>query len=246
MSTWVRRSAGAVAVVTAVAGLGACSDDEPGGDGETAAESSDFTAQEGAEIRDAAAAAMGELESLRVSGELTVDGEEISIDLASSRGGDCTGTIGVDGADADVLSAGGETWFRPSEEFWRAQGGAQADQIIELVAGRWVVLGEDDGFAELCDLDQLLEELLDETDEETTYETGEVSDVEGTSAVAVVSTDEDGETSTGYIAVDEPHLLVRIEKTEGEEPGTVDFSGFDEPVEAEAPAADETVDLADL
>lgn len=248
MSTWVRRAAGAAALVTATAGLTACGSDDGTADGgdATGAETSAFAEQDGAEVRDAAAAAMGGLESLRVTGELTVDGEQISIDLASSSGGDCTGTIGVDGADAEVLSAGGETWFRPSEEFWRAQGGAQADQIIELVDGRWVVLGGDEGFAELCDLDQLLEELLDEADEGTTYETGEVSDVDGVSAVAVVSTDEDGEVSTGYIAVEEPHLLLRIEKTEGEEPGTVDFSEFDEPVEVEAPAADDTVDLDNL
>ncbi len=118
-----------------------------------------------------------------------------------------------------MLSVDGQTWFRPSEEFWRASAGPQADQIIEVVDGRWVVLGEDEGFAELCDLDQLLEELLEDTDEATTYETGEVTDVDGTEAVAVVSTDEDGESSTGYIAVEEPHHLLLIERTEGDEQG---------------------------
>ena len=73
-----------------------------------------------------------------------------------------------------------------------------------------------------------------------------VTDVDGTEAVAVVSTDEDGESSTGYIAVEEPHHLLLIERTEGDEQGSVTFTDFDEPVEVEAPADDETVDLDSL
>lgn len=251
MAGWARRTAGAAALLAASAALVGCGDDgddSSTGDEQTggSASSSAFVEQEGAEIRDAAATAMGDLESLRVSGEVAVDGEEVSIEISTSRGGDCSGTVGFGGADAEVLSVDGQTWFRPSEEFWRASAGPQADQIIEVVDGRWVVLGEDEGFAELCDLDQLLEELLEDTDEATTYETGEVTDVDGTEAVAVVSTDEDGESSTGYIAVEEPHHLLLIERTEGDEQGSVTFTDFDEPVEVEAPADDETVDLDSL
>ena len=252
MAGWARRTAGAAALLAASAALVGCGDDGDGSStgaeqtGDDSAGSSAFVEQEGAEIRDAAATAMSDLESLRVSGEVTVDGEEVSIEIAASRAGDCSGTVGFGGADAEVLSVDGQTWFRPSEEFWRASAGPQADQIIEVVDGRWVVLGEDEGFAELCDLDQLLEELLEDTDEATSYETGEVSDVDGTEAVAVVSTDEDGESSTGYIAVEEPHHLLRIERTEGDEQGSVAFTDFDEPVEVEAPADDETVDLDSL
>ncbi len=244
MTSWTRRAATAAVLVTTSASLVAC-----GGDSETDAtddSSSAFAEQDGSAIRDAAGEAMGGLESLRVQGDLTVDGQEISLELAASTGGDCTGTIGIDGAEAEVLSVDGESWFRPSEEFWQAQAGSQADQIIDLVDGRWVVLGEDDGFSEFCDLDELLDELVDDSDEDTTYETGETSDVDGTSAVAVVSTDEDGEVSTGFVAVDEPHYLLRIEKTEGEDPGSVVFSGFDEEVGASAPADDEIVNLDEL
>ncbi len=90
-----------------------------------------------------------------------------------------------------------------------------------------------------------LDELV-ESDTESTYETGEQSEVDGIAVVAVESTDEDGETSTGYIAVEEPHHLVRIEKTEGEDTGTVTFTEFDEPLEVEAPADEDTVDLDSL
>ncbi|ANH37913.1 hypothetical protein I601_1477 [Nocardioides dokdonensis FR1436] len=246
MTSWTRRAATAAVLVTTSASLVACGGDSDTGAGGDSGSASAFAEQDGAAIRDAAGDAMGDLESLRVQGDLTVDGQEISLELAASTSGDCTGTIGIDGAEAEVLSVGGESWFRPSEEFWQAQAGSQADQIIDLVDGRWVVLGEDDGFSEFCDLDELLDELVDDSDEDTTYETGETSDVDGTSAVAVVSTDEDGEVSTGFVAVDEPHHLLRIEKTEGEDPGSVVFSGFDEEVGASAPADDEIVDLDEL
>ncbi len=245
MTTWTRRAATAAAVATMSASLVACGDEAEEG-GSTSPEASGFVEQEGAEIRDAAGEAMGQLESVRVRGDITMGGDEISLDLATGSEGDCTGTLTLDGAEAEVLSVGGQAWFRPSEEFWAAQAGPQADQVIELVDGRWVVLGEEDGFAEFCDLDQLLDELVEDSDTESTYETGEQSEIDGITVVAVDSTDEDGEASTGYVAVEEPHYLVRIEKTEGEDTGTVTFSEFDEPIEVEAPAEDDTVDLDSL
>lgn len=250
MAGWARRTAEVAALLAASAALVGCGDDGDGssaGDDQTgdSAGSSAFAEQEGAEIRDASGEAMGQLESVRVRGDITMGGDEISLDLATSTAGDCTGTLTLDGAEAEVLSVGGQAWFRPSEEFWTAQAGPQADQVIDLVAGRWVVLGEDDGFAEFCDLDQLLDELV-ESDTESTYETGEQSEVDGIAVVAVESTDEDGETSTGYVAVEEPHHLVRIEKTEGEDTGTVTFTEFDEPLEVEAPADEDMVDLDSL
>ena len=49
---------------------------------------------------------MGQLESARVRGDITMGGEEISLDLATSTAGDCTGTLTLDGAEAEVLSVG--------------------------------------------------------------------------------------------------------------------------------------------
>ena len=103
---------------------------------------------------------------------------------------------------------------------------------------------DDAGFGEFCQLDSLLEELVsDEGD--TTYEKGEVADVDGTQAIAVTSSSDEGD-SVGYVAVDGEHYLVKVEVTEGDEPGAITFSDFDAEVPAEAPPEADTVNLDEL
>ena len=53
--------------------------------------------------------------------------------------------------------------------------------------------------------------------------------------VKVENTDDKG-TSTGYVLVDGPHYLLKIERTEGDDPGKVEFSEFDEEFDVEAPS----------
>ena len=134
-------------------------------------------------------------------------------------------------------------WFKPDEAFWRASAGELADQIIALVGDKWVVVpASDDGFDQFCDIDDLLDELLTDDDEEPTYTKGETEEVDGDEAIAVEHKDKDG-SSTGYVLVDEPHYLVKIEKTDGEDTGSVTFSEFDAEFDVEAPADGEAIDL---
>lgn len=253
----------AAAALTTVTLLAGCSDGDPGTDGaadrsnESSADGgggeggggggggNDFTEQSGEEIAQTAKDAMAGLESVRVSGAITSDGQEISLDLAVSTAGECAGTISLGGASAELVGADGKAWFKPSNEFWQAQAGEQAQTIIDLVAGRWVVMsGDDAGFGEFCQLDSLLDELVSGEDD-STYEKGDVSDVEGSEAIAVTSTGDDG-TSVGYVQVDGEHYLVKVEVTSGDEPGAITFSDFDAEVPAEAPPAEDTVDLDEL
>ena len=63
--------------------------------------------------------------------------------------------------------------------------------------------------------------------------------------VKVEQKDDKG-TSVGYVLVDGDHYLVKIERTEGDEPGHLDFSDFNEEFDVTAPADDEVVDLSTL
>ena len=63
---------------------------------------------------------MKELESLRLKGDVTTDGQQVSMDMQMTTDGDCQGTVGLMGGEAEFLSVGGDTWFRPDEAFWRA------------------------------------------------------------------------------------------------------------------------------
>ena len=90
------------------------------------------------------------------------------------------------------------------------------------------------------------EMLTDDEDDKSTYEKKGTDELDGDDVVKVESTDPEDGSSMGYVLADGPHYLVKIERTEGEEQGSVTFSDFDEDVDVEAPADDEVVDLNSL
>ena len=49
-----------------------------------------------------------------------------------------------------------------------------------------------------------------------------------------------------WIATEGKHYILKLEVTDGEEPGTITFSEFNEDVDVEAPAEDEVIDLTSV
>jgi hypothetical protein len=226
----VARIGSAVASLSALAALTAC-----GGN--------DFADGSADEIVKAARADMGALTSVKVAGELTTGGQHIILDLQVDADGDCAGSIGVGGGAAQLLGVGGSIWMRPNEAFWRSFARGSADELLAIVGDKWVALpAEEASFRQFCDLDELFDQLL--ADDGSTYHKGGIDTVKGDDVVKIVEDSGNG-TSTGYVLVDDPHYLVRIEKTEGDD-GTVTFSAFDEELEVSKPAADDVVDLDHL
>lgn len=230
----------------AALGLGAavltgCGDSDGGDNGGDGG----FEGQSADKIVAQAKSDMGDLTSVRVVGGLTSDGQKVELDMQLSTEGECTGTMGFNGGEAELLGTGGSMWMKPDEAFWKSFAGDSAPKIIAAIGDKWVVMpAGNDGAAEFCDLDELLDELIQD-DDDTTYSKKETEDVDGEKALAVESTDDDG-SSTGYVLVDEPHYLVKVEKTEGDEPGSVTFSEFDEAIDVKAPADDEVIDMNSL
>lgn len=229
----------ALAALGVTAALTGCSGDD----------GSDFAESPAEDIVAAAKADMGDLKALKVSGTVNNDGQEITIDLQVGSGGDCTGSIGVDDGTAELRGVGGDTWMRPDEAFWRSFAGDSAEQVLSLVGDKWVVIpADEESFNQFCDVNDLLDELLKDQDEEdkSTYTVTGTEDLDGDEVVLVDNEDPEDGTSTGYVLVDDPHYLVKIEKTDGEDSGTVSFSEFDEDFDVEAPAEDEVIDLNTL
>jgi predicted small secreted protein len=243
----VKTTALAATVLAAATLLTACGGDDSGSDAGSDTDAGAFTDQSAAEIAEAAKDAMSGLESFRIAGGLTTDGQEIQLDLALSTSGGCEGTISAGGGTVELLGVGDQTWYRPDDAFWQAQSGEQAQTLIDLVAGRWIEVGpgEADGFGQFCSPDELLEEMLDDDDEDT-YEKGEVSDVDGAEAIAITNTSQESGPSVGYVQVEGEHYLLKMEREGGDEPGSISFSGFDEPVEPTAPAEEDSVSLDEL
>lgn len=228
----------AIGVIGAAALLAACGDDDGGGN--------EFANQDPQEIISQAEADMKALESLRLSGDLQVDGQPTSIDMAISKGGDCAGSFSQGDATAEIISIGGQSYLKPNQAFWEQTGGPEAEMIVDMVDGRWVSMPADEAdFSEFCDLDSLLEQMGDD-DEDSDAEVLSTEELDGRDAVKMATTSDVGDPVSVWVAVDSPHVILQMEVTEGEEPGVMTFSEFDEEIDVEAPAEGEVVDLSQL
>ena len=222
------------AITTAIAAaLTGCGDDD-GGD------SSAFAEESATDIVEAAKTAMGELESVHLEGEITTDGSTITMDLSPSTSGNCEGSVSIDGGGLEVLQVDGDSWFKADAAFWQQQAPDQADQIIAAVGDKWVIDAEGQ-FTSFCDLQSFLDEIIEDDDDSDTFEKDGTDEVDGEEAVKIT-----GDDSTAYIATDEPHYILKLEGSGEEDEGAMTFSAFDEEIDVEAPAEDDTIDLAQL
>jgi hypothetical protein len=189
---------------------------------------------------------MAALRSLRVAGTVTTGGSEVSIDLRMDGDGNCAGSLGTQQGEVQLLGAAGRTYMKPDAAFWRGMTGAEADRVMQVVGDRWVVVpSSEPTFSRFCDADELIDELVSDS-RGTTYRKAGTTTIDGADVVAVATKGAGGQSSTGYVRVDAPHYLVRVEERGGTEPGTVMFSDFDVPVRTTAPPASDTIDLSRL
>jgi hypothetical protein len=205
----------------------------------------DFAEESAATILDESEKDMKALSSVTLDGELTTDGEQLSLDMAVSTEGTCEGTIGVQGGEAEIRSDGKQSWMKPDDAFWESFAGGSAAMVQQVVGDRWVVIpGDASEFAELCDLDELLSEMGG--DDEADAEAGETKEVAGQDAVEVTTETDEGDPVTIWVATEDPHHILEMEVDQGEEPGTITFSKFDDELDVQAPAEDEVIDLEQL
>lgn len=233
-------------------GLAACGeDDSKGSDStdDTSTESSQSTDYEDTpidQIGDDVEKAMDALETVHLAGNIVDDeGQKILMDVTVSRGGDCEGSLQIENVGSmEILAVEGVSYFKADDAFWKSQGGEQASVITGLIGDKWTTDSTDpEGFAELCDLDELLSDLnSDDVAGDDSKVTG-TQDVSGQEAVTISFSSDDGNQGTAYVAADDPHYFLRFDV---EEEGAMGFSRFDEPLEVEKPADSEIFDLADL
>lgn len=208
-------------------------------------EADKFKGQSAEEMAEVVKAAMNDLEGVTIDGTLTSDGQEIEIEMEIGSKGNCNGEFSTQGASAEILGVDGTTWFRPDEEFWALQAGEEAAaQIVAAVGDKWVRLAEGDtSFAEFCDIESFVDAVNEEND--NAYSKGETKEIDGEETIEIISEGDD-QTTSGFVQTGGDHYLVRIEVTEGDEPGTVDFSDFNEQPDIEAPAEDEDISMEEL
>jgi len=231
--TGIKHAVGAIGVLALLAACG-------GG--------SDFADSSATTIQKEATKDMQALEAVHMEGSVSQQDNEIGLDLSLTTEGDCTGTVSRgDSGSAQVVTLNDNSWFKPDEEFWKAQAGDAADQIISTVGDKWVQLPEGDkSFASFCDLNGLLDQIGgDQSDSES--KKGETEDVDGTETIKLTrdATQGDG-TITVWVATDDPHHILKVEQAGGESPGSFSFSEFDQDASIEAPADNEVITVEEL
>lgn len=202
---------------------------------------SDFAEEPAKDIVKAAAKDMAALESVHLDADISSGGSTVTMDLSLDTSGSCEGTVSIDGGKAEVIRIGDESWFKADDAFWETQAGDQAEQIMGIVGDKWVV-DPNDQFSSFCDLDTLLDDIGDPEGLDDVKSDG-TEDIDGDEAVKLVGEDEDGTETTAYVAVDDPHYILKIEANGDDEEGEATFSEFDEDVEVEAPADDDVIEL---
>jgi hypothetical protein len=189
----------------------------------------------GQEVGAAAADALEEAGAVHVAGTVAPEGEEGEIDL-HLQGADAVGTLTFGGQEVEFLNVGGTAYIKAPPGFWGTLG--LPEQIATQLEGQWVTVpGEAASQFQQFSLDGFVEELRNpssDLDEEVTED-----ELDGDPVV--IAEQEDGSRLT--VANDDPAYPLEI-TTEGDEAGTVTFSGFGEEEEIEAPA--DAVDLTEL
>ena len=107
------------------------------------------------------------------------------------------------------------------------------------------MLDTDSNFSQFCDLDAFFDNLFKSDESSSKYETTGTEELDGEEVVKVEQSDDDG-TSIGYVLIEGDHYLLKLERTEGDEPGRLEFSDFDEEFDVTAPADDEIIDLSTI
>ena len=189
-----------------------------------------------------ARAAAASARSVHLVGEVVTAGEGIALDVRIGEPG-AAGTVTIAGQEVELRRVGDSVYLRAAVPFWEAQGGAG---VAGLVGDRWFLVPQDEealsGFAAFTTVEGVVAELLAPQGE---VRRGEVREVAGQRAVALVTEGEQG-ASRLWVSADDD-LPLRVEAPEGgAHRGTVEFREWGEPVEVEAPPPGEVVTVEEL
>ncbi len=171
--------------------------------------------------------------SFQVSGSTMQGTTTIGVDLGLDRSGNAQGHLTINGATAELISAGGRFYLR-GKPFWAQFGGAR---FAERAGDRWVRLPANvAGFSELTKPDAFTKDLTPDGP----VILGGTATVNGHPAIILL----DGKSGDKlYVATTGKPYPLRIEPRQGSA-GTITFDRFDVPVNVTAPP--DAVDITRL
>lgn len=214
---------GLVAATFALAGCGGGSDDDV----------SNLSAKK---ILAKAKAAAKAADSMTVEGEGKSSSAKIEVDMEfTDKTGE--GSIESNGAEIELLSVAGKTYFRAGPELY-SQFGANAAKITQAIGDKWILVDASDAsfkqFADFANRDGFVDQLL--SPDSTITKTKEKK-VEGVECVGLKSSN-----GTLYVAKKDARPIM-LKAGAGTGGLTFDYDKVDAP---KAPSADEVFDLKSL
>ncbi len=236
----------ATAVATAsvsVALLTGCGGDSGGGE--------PFEGQSADDIAAKAVEATQQAKSLHMKGDVRPEnGGTVTIDVSVDQEKNCEGTIGTGEARADVRHTDATLYLRGDEQYWQnalqQQPGA-SQQMAQKLDGKWVKMpASDAATAGVCDKQGFIAAMDEDRSERQGMKRDGTTEVGGEDALKLTKKTSDGETLALYVATEGEPYILKTTTEGGKSPGSVTFSEYNEPVEAEQPPAGQTVDLKEL
>lgn len=185
-------------------------------------------------------AALKKVETVHVSGHVSAQGQDITLDLRDKAGAG-TGTIDVGGGEIDVVRTGDDIYVKGDKDALAAFGASSVQ--ASLVAGKWLhqsvsTQGSFSGLADLLDSTALFSNVTSPTGQ---LKTGTTTTVDGQKVLTIIDGTSGGN-GTLYVARTGDPLPVRVDQP-GATGGSLDFE-YGISVDVKAPSG--AVDLSKL
>jgi len=192
------------------------------------------------EVADKAFAYLKTVDRFNIKGTGSSGSESFAMDYSFTKQ-NSAGSITYQGAEIELRSVDDIVYFRPSEDFWRKQAGAQAQAVLRMLGGKWIkATSADKDFEEITSLverEKFLASFIEDSKGEP--KVGAAKTINGVECLALEDTDG---TATLYVAKADARPI-QIVSENAKQGGTLDFKyvGIEEPV---APDAKDTIDAS--
>ena len=185
-----------------------------------------------------AIAASESAHSVRVSGTVSQGTETITLNVRATNNAKGQGSIGINGAVANVIRIGSRIYFSADKAFWTENGGAAAASLFD---GKWVYTkatsSDGKSLAQFMDLSSLMHQVFGGDLASTAFTLGQNTTVNGVAVETINGQDSTGASSgTLYVARTGTPYVIELKgsgTTNGV--GSLLFSGYNQSVNPVAP-----------
>jgi len=210
---------------------------------------SDFAQQDAAAVVAAASKAMQDVTSMRLTGQVRSQGEQVFVDLKMTRDGRCTGSIRVSGNDVDIRRVGDRAWMRGSPGALQRLSSTRLPAGVLRSPGRPWVAVKDTAVVALCDLESFLSRLKvidygtnskkSKRDGDIPASVSEESERNGQDVVELTGSPGGLYDELSVVRSEAPHYVVQVESSSAQDGASISFSEFNDDIEVQQPPAKE-------